>query len=140
MASHTMGIGKFTTDNICVVLEAVKQSNGTYRDVAEQATELGVSLSPHTIAMWVSNGRADIRRQRRDSAYGQFAQEFDERRKAHCDPESNRRKELQRALMRIASTCECGREKAIRSDGTLSETCAECERIDSQRDNRGKRR
>ena len=130
MASNTKGIGHFTTDNIVAVLRALPETDGTYAQVIKQAREQGASVSKTTLSNWVSNGRANIKAGKRQTAYARFAQRYDALIEEHCNAEANRTRELDRAFEILDSTCECGNEKTTLADGTRADRCRQCQELD----------
>ena len=60
MPNKTRGVGLFTAENIVAVIRAIPESDGTYPDVARKAEQYGSNVQYHTIAGWLSHGRADI--------------------------------------------------------------------------------
>ena len=50
----------------------------------------------------------------------------------HCKADANRQREYERALQIPEQTCECGNEKMTIPDGTLGDTCRECQEIEEQ--------
>ena len=70
---------QFTANNIASVLQAVPESDGSFKDVSQKAEGHGVSLSPFTIGCWVMRGREDIRRRETRTAHARFAREYDAR-------------------------------------------------------------
>ena len=48
----------------------------------------------------------------------------------HCSPDANRNRELDRALEILERTCECGNDKMTAPDGSLADTCRECQDLD----------
>ena len=59
MPNKTRGVGLFTAENIVAVIRAIPESDGTYRDVARKAEQYGGNVHYHTIAGWLSHGRAE---------------------------------------------------------------------------------
>ena len=120
---------RFTAPNIAAVLRALPDTDGTYHDVIRQVSEYGVTLSPSTLGKWVSNGRADLKANKRQTAYARFAQKFDQLKREHCAADANRNREFDLALQILERTCECGNEKIILPDGTLADACRQCQDI-----------
>ena len=123
---------RFTAPNIAAVLRALPDTDGTYHDVIRQVSEYGVTLSPTTLGKWVSKGRSDIKANKRQTAYARFALKFDQLKREHCAADANRTREFDLALRILERTCDCGNEKMILPDGTLGETCRECQEIEGQ--------
>ena len=132
MANDAKGVGHFTAENIAAVLRALPETDGTYQQVMEQAREYGSDVSKATLGKWVSSGRADIRAGKRQTAYARFAQQFDRIKAEHCTPDAGRNREFDRALQILEMTCDCGNDKMTLADGTLADTCRECQDIDGQ--------
>ena len=130
MASNTKGVGHFTTDNIVAVLRALPETDGTYAQVLEQVREQGASVSQPTLSNWVTNGRADIKAGKRQTAYARFAQRYDSLMEEHCNADANRNRELDRAFEILDRTCECGNEKTTLADGTRADRCRQCQELD----------
>ena len=118
---------RFTAPNIAAVLSALPETDGTYHDVIRQVSEYGVALSPSTLSKWVSTGRADIKANRRQTAYARFAQKYDQLKREHCAVDANRTREFDLALQILERICDCGNEEIILPDGTLSDTCRQCQ-------------
>ena len=137
MASHTLGIGQFTANNIVAVLGAIPTSNGTYKSIVEIAEHEGADLSPSTVAKWVTKGRKD-RAGRGNTALAQFAKEFDDRIRQHCNGDTNRQRELEKAMAILEQLCECGQKKGLTPEGQRAEQCQTCEEL--ERTNRSRRR
>ena len=110
MSANPTAIGLFTADNIAAILGAIPDSNGTYADIAELATNRGADVSPRTLAKWIVRGRQDLER-KKTTALARFAKLYDDRLNQHCGPDVNRHRELDRALFLLLRTCECGQEK-----------------------------
>ena len=55
---------------------------------------------------------------------------YDEIKEESCAAEANRTREFDRAMQILERTCDCGNDKMILPDGTLSETCRECQDIE----------
>ena len=68
MTTPNRGVGKFTTQNLVAVLQAIPKSNGTY----------GGDVHPHTIAGWIQAGNANIRDSNNATAYARFAKIYRE--------------------------------------------------------------
>ena len=120
---------RFTAPNIAAVLRALPETDGTYHDVIRQVSEYGVALSPSTLGKWVSNGRADIKANKRQTAYARFVLKFDQIKREHCAADANRNREFDLALQILERTCDCGNEKIILADGTLADACRQCQDI-----------
>ena len=112
---------RFTAPNICAVLRAVPESDGTYHDVIRKINEYGVTLSPSTLGKWISNGRADIKANKRQTAYARFALKFDQLKREHCTADAHRNREFDLALKILERTCDCGNEKITLPDGSLGD-------------------
>ena len=132
MANDTKGTGHFTADNIVAVLKALPETDGTDEQIIEHTKENGSNLPKHALGTWVASGRADIRAGNSQTAFGRFAQRFDQIRKEHCGFEEVRTRELGRALEILDRTCECGNEKPSEADGKLADRCRGCQDIDRQ--------
>ena len=109
------------------------EPNGTYAQVIARAAEHGAQLSATTLGKCVTTGRADIEAGNAHNAYARFSQRYDSIMAEHCSPDANRNRELDRALEILERTCECGNDKVIAPDGSLADTCRECQ----DRDRRG---
>ena len=72
MPNTTRGVGLFTTENIVAVIRAIPESDGTYRDIARKAEQYGGYVHYHTIAGWLSHGRADVAAGQPSTAYARF--------------------------------------------------------------------
>lgn len=123
---------RFTAPNIAAVLRALPETDGTYHDVIRQVSEYGVALSPSTLGKWISNGRADIKANKRQTAYARFAQKYDQLKREHCAADANRTREFDLALQILERTCDCGNEKIISPDGTLADACRQCQDLEGQ--------
>ncbi len=121
---------RFTAPNIAAVLRALPDTDGTYHDVIRQVSEYGVALSPSTLSKWVSNGRADIKANRRQTAYARFAQKYDQLKREHCVADANRTREFDLALQILERSCDCGNEKIVLPDGTLADSCRQCQDLE----------
>ena len=133
MPSIKNAVGSFTADQIVAVLRALPETDGTYAQVIACATEHGAQLSVTTLGKWLTTGRADIEAGNAQTAYARFSQRYDSIMAEHCSPDSNRNRQLDRAFEILERTCECGNDKTIAPDGTLADTCRECQ----ERDHRG---
>ena len=114
------------------VIRAIPESDGTYRDVARKAEQYGGYVQYHTIAGWLSHGRADVAAGQPSSAYARFTKMYQELVSQHCRPDTNRNRELDRALEILERTCEYGNDKMLLPDGKLTDQCQECQEIDGQ--------
>ncbi len=123
---------RFTAPNIAAVLRALPDTDGTYHDVIRQVSEYGVALSPTTLGKWVSKGRSDIKANKRQTAYARFALKYDKLKREHCAAADNRTREFDLALQILERTCDCGNEKTILPDGTLADTCRQCQDLEDQ--------
>ena len=123
---------RFTAPNIAAVLRALPDTDGTYHDVIRQVSEYGVALSPTTLGKWVSNGRADLKANKRQTAYARFALKFDQLRREHHTADANRTREFDLALQILERTCDCGNEKIILPNDTLAHTCRQCQDMEDQ--------
>ena len=132
MSNTTRGVGLFTAENIVAVLRAIPESDGTYRDVARKAEQYGGNVQYHTISNWISHGRADVEAGQPSTAYARFTKRYRELIDEHCGPDTNRNRELDRALEILERTCECGNDKMLLPDGKLADRCWECQEIDGQ--------
>ena len=132
MANHTSRVGLFTAENIATVLRALPETNGTYREVVRRASEYDVNVSLVTLGKWLAHGRADIKANRRQTAYAKFSQHFDRIRREHCNADANRTREFDLALQILERTCDCGNEKTILPDSTLADTCRQCQDNEDQ--------
>ena len=121
------------------MLRALPETDGTYQQVIEQAREYGSEVSKYTLGKWVSSGRADIRAGKRQTVYARFAQQFDRIKTEHCTPDAGRNREFGRAIEILAQTCECGNEKSLMPDGTLGDQCQDCQKIENQGRQHGRR-
>ena len=132
MPNKTRGLGLFTAENIVAVIRAIPESDGTYRDVARKAEQYGGNVHYHTIAGWLSHGRADVAASQPSTAYARFTKLYQELVGEHCRPDHNRNRELDQALEILKRTCECGNDKMLMPDGKLSSTCQECQDLDTR--------
>ena len=132
MPNKTRGVGLFTAENIVAVIRAIPESDGTYRDVARKAEQYGGNVHYHTIAGWLSHGRADVAASQPSTAYARFTKLYQELVAEHCRPDHNRNRELDQALEILKRTCECGNDKVLMPDGKLSSTCQECQDLDTR--------
>ena len=132
MPNTTRGVGLFTAENIVAAIRAIPESDGTYRDVARKAEQYGGNFHYHTISNWASHGRADVAAGQPSTAYARFTKRYQELVAEHCGPDTNRNRELDRALEILKRTCECGNDKVLMPDGRLSSTCQECQDLDTR--------
>ena len=132
MPNTTRGVGLFTAENIVAVLRAIPESDGTYRDVARKAEQYGSKVQYHTIAGWLSHGRADIEAGQPSTAYARFTKRYRELIDEHCQPDNNRNRELDQALEILKRTCECSNDKMLLPDGKLGSTCQEYQDLDTR--------
>ena len=123
MPNKTRGVGLFTAENIVAVIRAIPESDGTYRDVARKAEQYDGYVQHHTIAGWLSHGRADVADGQPSTAYARFTKRYRELIDDHCQPDNNRNREFDRALEILERTCECGNDKMLLPDGKLGNTC-----------------
>ena len=130
MSNTTRGVGLFTAENIVAVLRAIPESDGTYRDVARKADQYGGNVHYHTIAGWLSHGRAGVAASQPSTAYARFTKLYRELVDEHCRPDNNRNHELDRALEILKRTCECGNDKMLMPSGSLGDTCQDCKLLD----------
>ena len=98
MPNKTRGVGLFTAQNIVAAIRAIPESDGTYRDVARKAEQYGGNFHYHTISNWASHGRADIEAGQPSTAYARFTKRYRDLVAEHCGPDTNRNRELDRAL------------------------------------------
>ena len=133
MPSIKKGVGSFTADHIVAILRALPDTDGTYAQVIARATEHGAQLSATTLGKWLTTGRADIEAGNAYTAYARFSQRYDSIMAAHCSPDANRNRQLDRAFEILERTCECGNDKTLSPDGTLADICRQCQ----DRDHRG---
>ena len=108
MPNKTRGVGLFTAENIVAVIRAIPESDGTYRDIARKAEQYGGNVHYHTIAGWLSHGRADLAAGQPSTAYARFTKRYQDLIDEHCGPDTNRNREFDRALEILERTCECG--------------------------------
>ena len=131
MTTPNRGVSKFTMQNIVAVLRAVHESNGTYADVARVAEDYDGDVHPPTIRNWVQAGNDDMRHGNNATAYARFAKIYAALLKEHCNAETNRSRELDRALEVLARTCAFGKPKMLLKVGTLAERCQACQELDA---------
>ena len=132
MPNKTRGVGLFTAENIVAVLRAIPESDVSVRAVARKSEQYGSNVHYHTISNWASHGRADIEAGQPSTAYARFTKRYQELVAEHCGPDTNRNRELDRALEILKRTCECGNDKVLMPDGRLSSTCQECQELDTR--------
>ena len=132
MPNKTRGVGLFTAENIVAVIRAIPESDGTYRDVARKAQQYGGNFHYHTISNWVSHGRADMEAGQPSTAYARFTKRYQDLIDEHCGPDTNRNRELDRAFEILERTCKCGNGEMLLRDGTLANTCRNCQGLDDQ--------
>ena len=84
MPNKTRGVGLFTAENIVAVIRAIPESDGTYRDIARKAEQYGGYVHYHTIAGWLSQGRADVAAGQPSTAYARFTKLYRELVDQHC--------------------------------------------------------
>ena len=132
MASNALGIGHFTAENIVAVLRAIQDSDGTYAGVVENARRQGAIVGQDTVAKWVTQGHRDIEA-RKDTSFTRFTKQHDNRLNEHCGPETNRCRQLDRALTIMNRTCECGNEKPLAPNGDVDDQCRRCQELDGSR-------
>ena len=140
MPNTTRGVGLFTTENIVAAIRAIPESDGTYRDIAHKAEQYGGNFHYHTIAGWLSHGRADLAAGQPSTAYARFTKQYQDLVAQHCRPDDNRNREFDRALEILKRTCQCGNHKVLMSDGKLSSTRQEYQDLDTQQRRRARRR
>ena len=73
MVKQSNSLAYFTAENIVGVLRALPQTDGTYAEVVEQATEYGATISKAVLGKWMANGHRDSERGNRQTAYARFA-------------------------------------------------------------------
>ena len=139
MPNKTRGVGLFTAENIVAVIRAIPESDGTYRDVACKAEQYGGNVHYHTIAGWLSHGRADLAAGKPSTAYARFTKQYQDLVAQHCGPDNNRNREFDRALEILERTCECSNDKMLLPDGKLGSTCQECQDLDAPQRRRSRR-
>ena len=132
MPNTTRGVGLFTAENIVAVIRAIPESDGTYRDVACKAQKYGGNIQHHTLSNWLSHGRTDVTAGQPSTAYARFTKLYRDLIAAHCRPDHNRSRQLDRALEILKRTCECGNDKMLLPDGNLDSTCQECSDLDTR--------
>ena len=132
MPNTTRGVGLFTAENSVAVIRAIPESDGTYRDIARKAEQYRGTVHDHTISGWLSHGRADVEAGQPSTAYARFTKRYRELVDQHCRPDTNRNRQLDRALEIIERTCECGNDKMLMPDGKLGNTCQECQDLDAR--------
>ena len=76
---------------------------------------------PNTLSKWLAHGRADIRAEKRQTAYARFAQKYDQIQREHCTDDANRNREFDLALQILERSCECVNKKMTMPDGTLGD-------------------
>ena len=139
MPNTTRGVGLFTAENIVAVMRAIPESDGTYRDVARKAEQYGGNIHYHTISNWISHGRADIEAGQPSIAYARFTKRYQGLITEHCGPDTNRNRELDRALEILERTYECGTDKMLMPDGKLADQCRQCQELDGLQQGRARR-
>ena len=139
MPNKTRGVGLFTAENIVAILRAIPESDGSYRDVARKAEQYGGYFHYHTISNWVRHGRADVAAGKPSTACARFIKQYRDLVDEHCGPDTNRNRELDRALEILKRTCECGNDKMLLPDGKLGSTCQECQDLDARQRHRARR-
>ena len=102
----------------------------TNRDVARKADQYGRNVHYHTIAGWLSHGRADVAASQPSTAYARFTKLYQALVAEHCRPDHNRNRELDQALEILKRTCECGNDKMLMPSGSLGDTCQDCKLLD----------
>ena len=122
----------FTAENIVALIRAIPESDGTYRDIARKAEQYGGNVHYHTIAGWLSHGRADVAAGQPSTAYARFTKLYQDLVGEHCRPDNNRSRELDQALEILKRTCECGNDKILLPEGKLGSTCQECQDLDAR--------
>ena len=132
MPNKTRGVGLFTAENIVAVIRAIPESDGTYRDIACKAEQYGGYVQYHTIAGWLSHGRADVAASQPSTAYARFTKRYQDLINEHCRPDTNRNREMEQALEILKRTCECGNDKMLLPEGKLGSTCQECQDLDAR--------
>ncbi len=132
MVKHSTGVGYFTAENIVAVIRALPETDGTYSEVVEQARRYGSTISKSVLGKWVATGHRDLQAGKSQTAFGRFTAMYDEIKEEHCTAEANRTREFDRALQILERTCDCGNDKITLPDGTLGETCRECQEIEGQ--------
>ena len=139
MPNKTRGVGLFTAENIVAAIRAIPESDGTYRDVARKAEQYGGNFHYHTIAGWLSHGRADVEASQPSTAYARFTKRYQDLVAQHCGPDNNRNREFDHALEILERTCECGNDKMLLPDGNLGNTCQDCQDLDARQRHRARR-
>ena len=104
--------------------------------VITRTRECGGQVSKHTLAKWLAHGRADLKANKRQTAFARFAQKYDQIKSEHCTDDANRTREFDEALQILEKSCDCGNDKMTLPDGTLADTCRQCEDIDTQSNQR----
>ena len=74
-----------------------------------------------------------IRARVNTTAYAKFAEQYDELPAKHCGPNTIRQRRVNPTLEILERTCECGNDRMLVPDGTLGDTCRECQEIEEQR-------
>ena len=139
MASRSQGIGLFTADSIFAVLKAIPETTGTYAEIVRQAQGHGPILSPYTLSRWVTPAAptswpARTTRPTRGSpnnttSYGPNTADPMQTASANSTGRSNI----------MEQTCECGNDKMLIPDGTLGDTCRDCQDPDGLQRRRERR-
>ena len=111
-------------------------AKSTLDEVVELAHQHGADVTTYTLGKWVSHGRADLKANRRQTAYARFAQKYDQLKREHCAADANRTREFDLALQILERACDCGNEKMTMPDGTLEDTCRQCQDLEEQRQRR----
>ena len=133
MVKHSTGVGYFTAENIVAVLRALPETDGTYAEVVKQAREYGSTISKAVLGRWVAEGHHDLQASKRQTAFARFTAMYDRIKEENCNADANRNREFDRALQILERTCDCGNDKMTLPDGSLAETCRECQEIEGQR-------
>ena len=139
MASRSQGIGLFTADSIFAILKAIPETTGTYAEIVRQAQGHGPILSPYTLSRWVTPAAPTSWPARTTRPTRRFAKQYDQLRAEHCGPDANRQREFNGRSNIMEQTYECGNDKMLIPDGTLGDTCRDCQDPDGLQRRRERR-
>ena len=123
----------FNESNLVALLQAVGQSDGTYRNIAEIAQrEYGGEATGSALGAWIARGKKDIA-DGKDSSFARLATRMVPMIEERRGLEPGRSRVVANALARFDRMCECGSDRALDSAGKLMATCRRCADADQVR-------
>ena len=116
----------FNETNILALLQAVGESDGTYKDIVEIAQlEYGGQATAGAFGNWMVRGKKDLAAGK-DSSFARLAKRVVPMIEERRGLEPGRCRVVAKAFAKFDRMCECGADRALDSAGKLLKTCRGC--------------